>query len=167
MGDLEHNHANHIRWERQLPEVREKMIEDGEIEAPIPCKYIKVNTDVFNKLRGYQYRNGKLVPVKRDKRFETVDYYDRPANPDHQPKPMEMTGGKMGHEKAFYDAIGLSEEQHRFPVVDEHRHDDSVATMVYDHKTGGEVAMVNRDVLKRTRRKNYGTCLSTISPYRS
>tara|TARA_R100000951_G_scaffold41798_4_gene35278 strand:- start:1388 stop:1729 length:342 start_codon:yes stop_codon:yes gene_type:complete len=44
---------------------------------------------------------------------------------------------------------------------------DSVAVMAYEHKTGGQITTMSKKALRRSRRKNYGTCLSTISPYRS
>ena len=160
--------ANHIRWERQLPEVREKMMEDGDIEPPIPCKYVKVNTDVFNKLRGYQYRNGKLVPTKEDKRVETVRYYDADQPKDgFVPSEVKYDKSRTDYENEFYNMVGVPEEDRYFPVVDEDRDDDVIATMQYEHKTGGAIGFVKKSVAKLTRRKNYGTCLSTISPYRS
>ena len=45
--------------------------------------------------------------------------------------------------------------------------DNTVAVMSYEHKTGGVPVTMHKNAVKRSRRKNYGTCLSRISPYRA
>lgn len=115
-----------------------------------------------------QYVIGKADTIGEDKRHKVVEYYDsNKVRDDYEPSPMKVNRGNLGWEDAFYEAVGLGGDQHRFQVVDVERPDDEVATMSYEHKTGGAVAFVKKAVAKLTRRKNYGTCLSTISPYRS
>ena len=45
--------------------------------------------------------------------------------------------------------------------------DNTVAVMAFEHKTGGVPVTMHKNAVKRARRKNYGTCLSRISPYRA
>lgn len=149
--------ANHLRWERS-----------GDTESPIPCKYVKVGNEVFKKLLGYRYVDGKLVPTKEDKRAESVRCYDNDQPKDgFTPSKVEYNKSRTDYENEFYNMVGVPEEDRYFPVVDEDRDDDVIATMQYEHKTGGAIGFVKKSVAKLTRRKNYGTCLSTISPYRS
>ena len=121
---------------------------------PKPCQYI-IGT-------GRKWRS-----KGEDKRMKIVEYYDSSkVRDDYKPSPMEVSRGNLGWEDAFYEAVGLGGEHH-FKVVDVERPDDVIATMQYEHKTGGAIGFVKKSVAKLTRRKNYGTCLSTISPYRS
>jgi len=123
---------------------------------PQPCSYVvrPIREDEING---------------EDVRMKVVDYYDgNRVKPGYKPSPLKVDRGGLGYEDAFYEAVGLGGDKHRFPIVDvEQGNDDEVATMSYEHKTGGAISFIKKAVAKMTRRKNYGTCLSTISPYRS
>ena len=144
-----------------------RMLGESETRVADNNRQLRYKSKTY-KAHPCQYVVGKTDTDGEDKRHKVVEYYDGDkVRPGFKPQPMEVDRGNIGWEDAFYEAVGLGGDQHRFSVVDDEPYKDEVATMSYDHKTGGVIAVFSRAVIKRVRRRNYGTCLSSISPYRS
>jgi hypothetical protein len=74
---------------------------------PSPCEYIKVNKVGFG-----------MILMQTDQVDSRKTYGSNEDNPNFVPSEMAVTTGYYGREQEFYTKLGLSEEQHRFPIVD-------------------------------------------------
>jgi len=79
---------------------------------------------------------------------------------------MARRSKRKGRGSSFFTMRRLINSTKLERQVSEPDSDDEVCVMDFEHKTGGVPIKIHKNVLKRTRRKNYGTNLSTISPTR-